>query len=577
MADHSSDNKQLGQNHSAAFLSGKQNPIAQNSTQRFMDVVLLMADLKEARELASVFKKVGINPIIYTEFAAFWQGLLQRPPALAVVDVFSMGQGHLPLKEHPLVMSHQLPLTFFYKDEHRPLLNTTLDFAHYGLIKRQADYQGPIKSVLLRVNQHLHLENKINQLQYELVKDQELLKQSRAREIELAEKYECLLEIHKFNFQLSDLRDVGDFIQWPAKILDQWDWCRNFAVYRFTANGKTLFSPPLETPKYKSLPNLPLAGVATGISNLSVEDYARNPIEIDFAEDRVDSTYEALVHNLASQMAIQHLGAQVVSFTLNCGVAGENIYLFVQIGHPVLASGQVLEGEFQPPWSMVENLLNGAYAQWRNFHFLRKPTALKSMVAANWLPFHSMLGLADGHFYDAKTDLQNSKISHDKEWVFVGISLSAIDGLIKRETSNRFFWQKFAYDFEGRLQSQLTSFDKAYFTLANPYTYIVAVMVKDLSKALGQLRDFTNRFSFWRYFETPDKLFLESPKIVVRQIPQSADALLNFADNPETQYTTVTNRFQGKMEKSTAVKVDSVPTPKANKQSHFLKDTLMDL
>lgn len=129
------------------------------------------------------------------------------------------------------------------------------------------------------------------------------------------------------------------------------------------------------------------------------------------------------------------------------------------------------------------------------------------------------------------------------EFGFIGLNFSALDVLIKKLPDNRFFYQKFGFDFHSRVQNILKAVEgQAYFSNSGPYNYIVAVQKESQEKVWDQLKELCERFSYWRYFESPEKIFMENIKALIRQLPQSSDAIMNFLANPETQFTSLTQR-----------------------------------
>ncbi|MBI2521917.1 MAG: hypothetical protein HYV97_15990 [Bdellovibrio sp.] len=479
---------------------------------KYFDVVMLMADLREARELSSVFKKAGINPICYTEYGQFWHGILNRPPSLALIDISLMGQGHMPLKEHPLIKGGQLPIAFFYKDEHRPLLTSTLDYAHYGLIRKQADYEAPLKSLLLRVNQHLALEGQLKQKELELGKrDAQLARVLKDNE-ELRLQLEASSELKNFQFDGEALRNAQDFSTWLVANLEKWDWIKRFGLYEYSLSEKKLITPPVVSPKYIPLPSL---SVSAGPS--------------------------PLMQNMAAQMALENLGPKLISLNLVGPFDTPSIMLFLEIKEHNQTGKDIFQDDrFQPSWPLVENFLSGAYAIWELQHFTApKPSSKERSLC-------DILALADREFFG---DMNTVTAESGGDFVFIGLDISFLDHIIKKYPDNRFFWQKFGQDFKSRMQNLLRNDENAFISVAGPYVYILAVTQLTYQRTWDHVRDLTQRFSYWRYFENPEKIFVESVRPLIRQLPESSDALLNFIHNPTTQFTSLSRRKTGEQVK----------------------------
>ncbi len=479
---------------------------------KYFEVVMLMADVRDARELSSVFKKAEINPICYTEFGPFWHGILNRPPSLALIDVSLMGKGHMPLSAHPLIKGGQLPLAFFYKDDHRPLLTSTLDYAHYGLIRRQADYEAPIKSLLLRVNQHLALEGLLKQKELDLGKrDAQLARLLKDNE-ELRLQLEASTELKNFQFDGEALRNAQDFSTWLVAHFEKWHWIKRFALYEYSLSEKKLITPPVVSPKFVPLPSLP---VCAGPS--------------------------PVMQNMAAQVALENLGPKLISLNLIGPFDNPAMMVFLEIKehHEVgkeIGKDIFQDDHFQPSWHLIENFLSGAYAIWELQHF----TTPKGSISTKEKSLFDVLALADREFFG---DMNTVKAAESgKDFVFIGLDISFLDHIIKKYPDNRFFWQKFGQDFKSRLQNILRHDDNAYIALAGPYAYILAIPQGSYQRAWDQVRDLCKRFSYWRYFDNPEKIFVETVRPLIRQLPESSDALLNFIANPTTQFTSMSQR-----------------------------------
>ncbi|HAZ12090.1 MAG: hypothetical protein A2X86_06435 [Bdellovibrionales bacterium GWA2_49_15] len=476
---------------------------------KYFDVVMLMADVREARELSLVFKKVGINPICYTEYGPFWHGILNRPPSLALIDISLMGQGHLPLKEHPLIKGGQLPIAFFYKDEHRPLLSSTLDYAHYGLIRKQADYEAPLKSLLLRVNQHLALEGLLKQKELELGKREAQLARLLKDNEELRLQLEASTELKNFQFDGEALRNAQDFSTWLVAHFEKWPWIKRFALYEYSLSEKKLITPPVVSPKYVPLPAL-----------------------------QVSAGPSPVMQNMAAQVALENLGPKLISLNLIGPFENPSIMVFLEIKeHHDVGKDLFQDDRFQPSWPLIENFLSGAYAIWELQHFTIPKNSTKERS------LYDVLALADREFFGDMSTVRTAESGVD--FVFIGLDISFLDHIIKKHPENRFFWQKFGQDFKSRIQNVLRHDDNAFISVAGPYSYIMAIPQAFYQRTWDQVRDLAQRFSYWRYFENPEKIFVESVRPLTRQLPESSDALLNFIDNPATQFTSVSRRKTG--------------------------------
>ena len=79
-----------------------------------MSVALLFQDFKVAKEISNIFRKTGIIPHLYETLEQYWSGTLTQTPSFAIIDVRMMSDGQKLLKNHPMVESEKIPLSFYY-------------------------------------------------------------------------------------------------------------------------------------------------------------------------------------------------------------------------------------------------------------------------------------------------------------------------------------------------------------------------------------------------------------------------------------------------------------------------------
>ena len=124
-----------------------------------LSVALLLSDLNEVKEISAVFRKLGIIPHFYEDLKTFWTGTIERIPSLCIIDVKKMSDGEFALHDHPAVKSEKLPIVFFYTKNTEPLLVSTNDFFHLGLLKKTENYESSLKAILKRLNHFIILKN----------------------------------------------------------------------------------------------------------------------------------------------------------------------------------------------------------------------------------------------------------------------------------------------------------------------------------------------------------------------------------------------------------------------------------
>ena len=183
-----------------------------------LSVALLLSDLNEVKEISTVFKKLGIIPHFYEDLKTFWTGTLDRTPSLCIVDVKKMSEGEFALHDHPLVKAEKLPLVFYYTHNTEPLLVSTFDFFHLGLLKKSeqgalpgAVYDTQLRSILKRLNHLIGLEKENHNLK--------ATKQSLSETIEKLELEKLVMEntdqyqsmVKSVCLQLEEQRGESDF------------------------------------------------------------------------------------------------------------------------------------------------------------------------------------------------------------------------------------------------------------------------------------------------------------------------------------------------------------------------------
>ena len=193
-----------------------------------LSVALLLSDLKEVKEISAVFRKLGIIPHFYEDLKTFWTGTLERIPSLCIVDVKKMSEGDLVLCDHPAVKSEQLPLVFFYSKNTEPLLVSTNEFFHLGLLKKTEDYESSIRAILKRVNHFIFLAHENQKLKVEKLKMIETV--DHLNQVVLIEKqtdqYRSM--VNSVCMQLEELRGESDFFKAVEKVFQGIDEISEF-------------------------------------------------------------------------------------------------------------------------------------------------------------------------------------------------------------------------------------------------------------------------------------------------------------------------------------------------------------
>ena len=81
-------------------------------------VALLISDMETARTISGVFRKLGVVPYVYTSLTEFWKGIIDDQPDFSIADVRLISDGTLLLKDHPLVKSKKIQMSFYWENKH---------------------------------------------------------------------------------------------------------------------------------------------------------------------------------------------------------------------------------------------------------------------------------------------------------------------------------------------------------------------------------------------------------------------------------------------------------------------------
>jgi len=450
-----------------------------------VSVALLLSDLSEVKEISSVFKKLGVIPHFYEDLKTFWSGTLERSPALCIVDVKKMSEGDLVLRDHPAVIAEEMPLLFYYTQNTEPLLVSTHHFYHLGVLKQSAHYEGPLKAILRRLNkissleQHYHMLKVTTSAQKEQIERLEVALREEVR----ADNYMSMVKSVCLDFE--NYRFEADFFKAIEKVFQGIDEIEEFSFLELSFNGQKLLSPVSHLKKFRNIPSLWLGQACT------------NGIEL-FAQ------------NMATQVAIDIMGGDLVSLLIRGESSRPDKIIFIK------SQNETFFNNFD--WNMLEAYLNGFYATFKNK--IDSPIETNKKFSSS---FEAMSFVDQYLFGQTVSEVVNNKNIEDMR--LVDLDLSSLVQLVLKKATNRFFWNRFSTEFINKLEIQ-TRIDFRFFDygVAN-----IGFMVRasDLDVFFDQLKDFSNRFQYWKYFEDSEGVLsqLVSPKVTMS--PLSAHAYLS--------------------------------------------------
>ncbi|MBC7713299.1 MAG: hypothetical protein H7177_08170 [Rhizobacter sp.] len=456
-------------------------------------VALLLSDLNEVKEISSVFKKLGIIPHFYEDLKTFWSGTLERLPALCIVDVKKMSEGSLVLRDHPAVQAEEMPLLFYYTDKTEPLLVSTHQFYHLGVLKQSTHYEGPLKAILKRLNkvsaleQHYLSQKMVTIAQKEQIERLELT----LREEKQADNYQSMVK--SVCLELEKYRNEADFFKALEKVFHGVDEIDEFAFLELSFNGQKLISPISHVQKFRNIPSLWLGQACThGI--------------------------ELFAQNMATQVAVDIMGGDLVSLLIKGTEIKPDKIIFIK------SKNETFFNNFD--WNMLEAYLNGFYATFSNK--LSSPVDHSKKLSSS---FEAMSFLDQYLFGQTAHEAATNKNYQDMK--LVDLDLSSLLQVVLKKSGNRFFWNRYSTEFINKLEIQ-SRMDFKYFDfgVAN-----IGFLVRgnDLDAFYDHLKEFSNRFQYWKYFEDSDGVLAQLIQPKVSMSPMSAHAYLTKVIKAESE------------------------------------------
>lgn len=448
-----------------------------------ISVALLFSDLNDVKEMTAVFKKLGIIPHFYEDLKTFWTGTLSRIPSLCIVDVKKMSEGDLILANHPNVKSEKLPIVFFYSNNTEPLTMSTNEFFHLGLLKKTEHYEAPLKAILKRLNHFMKLELENNSLKNEKLDLHQNLEKLKLENLTIAKTDQYQSMVKRVCLQFEELRDE-DFFRSIEKVFQGIDEISEFAMMELSFNGQKLISPLSHVQKFRVIPSLWLGQACPrGI--------------------------ELFAQNMATQVAVDIMGGDLVSLLIKGSFDRPDKIMFIK------SKNELFYNQFD--WNMLEAYLNGFYASFRN-KIEREPKVEKKFSSS----FEAMSFLDQFLFgSNTTTDITTPK---KQDYRLIDLDLTNLVDVVLKKSGNRFFWNKFEREFINRLEIQSRVDFRVFDFGVNHLGFLV--FSADLDSFFDELKDFSSKFSYWKYFEDSEGVLSQIIKPKVTMVPLSAHAYL---------------------------------------------------
>ncbi|MEX1099797.1 MAG: hypothetical protein WEB87_05190, partial [Bacteriovoracaceae bacterium] len=261
---------------------------AAQETQNFQ-VALLIEDMSQAKEISDSLREMGIYAHYYNDLDEFWVAANTETPDFAIIDVKKMSQGPLLLKNHPKVQNQTLRFSFYYTDATKVLVNSAFSFNHYGLIKKELNLLGQLRSVLRRRNEELHLIDENKKLQERVSRLQtrsNRILQDAQETFRFQSQFQTMVNVTS---RLGKAHSRKDYLNQLMSLLSEWESCLSYGVYTLNQTNQKLAAPKAIKPGYERLPELWL----TKPAEKGIEDYAQE-MACEVAFDVFDNEARAI-------------------------------------------------------------------------------------------------------------------------------------------------------------------------------------------------------------------------------------------------------------------------------------------
>lgn len=449
-----------------------------------LSVALLFQNVEDVKFFSSLLREMGIVPFFYENLNSFWTGIEDSVPDLAFIDIRMMSEGDLTLKDHPIVKKNNLDIVFYSKDKTSPLLISTFNIPHVGVVHSGSFVQEQFRSVMGRFFQMRSMKDKLEALESESrFKDQELELLLKTREAN-----DQKIGYRQFMTTLArdteSLKNKVDFFKAIEVFFDRIQEIDEFSYLELSFNSQKLISPLSSSAKFRMIPNLWLG------------TQSQNGIE-PFAQ------------NMAAQIVTEAMGGDLISLLIKGTNSHPDKLIFIKTR---------VEAFFQDfDWNLFEEYLNGIYA-----HYMLRNQNERTSEKRQLKTFEA-LQLFDQGVFAGSGILSQSDL--------VMIDFSSLFDVLKKRKSTRFFFEKFFDDFVNRLETQ-TRIDFHLVEVSLKH-WIFVVSSNRFEDFYKDLKDFSQKFQYWKYFEDAEPFLAIDIKPRIRQVPMSSFAVAQVLEERE--------------------------------------------
>lgn len=450
------------------------------------EVAILVEDLSVAQAISTTIRAAGVIPHFYEDLKSFWYGTIENPPSILFVDVMLMSLGELSLCDHPLVRDRSMELVFYYNSQSAPLLNSTFELSCLGLLSGDLNLQGQIKTVLDRFNRQASWQKNSREL---LTSNASLV----------AQLTEIQSEQLKKNQQINSRELLHDI-------------CLSFESQN---KGKSFFEQcEYVFSKTALIERYALVELAPGEQRAVTHKGADKKI-VDFTQlwlgKKCENGIELFAQNLITQVAMEHFSSELIILAIHSFRGNPDKMLFIEPKSNTMA-------DFD--WDFLEHYLSGIYSK----------TLLSGMrdglQAKREIDSWTMMEVIDREFFNLGNEQGQLKL--------VDLDFSSLLSAVRARPDIRFYWDRFIDEFKVRINLAL-DFDFQLSTFGPKHMAISCNGAQ--SNWFEQIRFFVDGFPFWRFFENAQFIGDKDITPIVRMVPTSSEAYLNYLEHREVVYT----------------------------------------
>ena len=459
-----------------------------------MTVAILCQDLQVAKNFSEVFKKTGVHPFVCTSLREYSE-ILKNPtelPDLSIVDVKMMSEGNLLFKNLPAVREERVSVAFYCSQDSAALAYSTYELLSLGMILEGRSITGQIKAILKRFNTFQGWQHQAKKAIHSETRLDEKLNLVVEKSEELKEKYFYHNFLKNVESRFENEKGSDDFLSAAAHVFATIKEFKKFTFLELSPSGQKLVSPKFIFDKYQDIPSLWLGRTC------------RDGIEF-FAQ------------NMASQVCLEMMGGDLMSLLITGRRGNPDLMIFIQV------EGEEFLANFD--WEALEDYLSGVfcYFGWRN----QKIEDYSNNRKQSWDLFHELDDIKFGGLPEAR--LQGGYDRH----ALIGIDFTDLVDRALASIDMRFYWKNFIQDFINGLEVQkklsFTSYQHGVRHL------FFRVEKEELEEYLREMKSYSMRFNYWRYFEDADVILGANLKPELRVYPMAPQAIESIIANPEKE------------------------------------------